>query len=87
MLGLNTYADPWVLQSLLSGDSLGWVDSQHLVDQIFSLRSHRVPFWGGKLNTPTHSHTDIKHMTHLAEVSPRKMDLMSFTGPRSALLE
>lgn len=46
-----TYADPWVLQSLLGSDSLGGVDSQHLVDQIFSLRSHRVPLWGGKLKT------------------------------------
>lgn len=45
----STYADPWVLQSLLGGDSLGWVDRQHLVDQIFSLRSHRVPLRGGEL--------------------------------------
>ena len=51
---LCTHADPWVLQSLLGSDSLGWVDSQHLVDQVFSLRGHRVPLWGGKLK---HIHT------------------------------
>lgn len=50
-----TYADPWVLQSLLGSDSLGWVDSQHLVDQIFSLGSHRVPLWGRKLKR-IHTH-------------------------------
>lgn len=48
-LDVCTYADPWVLQSLLGSDSLGRVDCQHLVDQIFSLRSHSVPLWGGKL--------------------------------------
>lgn len=55
-----TYADPWVLQSLLGCDSLGWVDSQHLVDQIFSLRSHRVPLRGGELKD-THTHAFPTH--------------------------
>lgn len=55
VLDACTYADPWVLKSLLGSDSLGWVDSQHLVDQIFSLRSHRVPLWGRKLKR-IHTH-------------------------------
>lgn len=50
-----TYADPWVLQRLLGCDSFSWVDGQHLVDQIFRLRSHRVPLWGRKLKRNTHA--------------------------------
>lgn len=59
-----TYADPWVLQSLLGSDSFGWVDSQHLVDEIFSLRSHRVPLWGGKLKS-IHTHTCPHNMSNI----------------------
>lgn len=49
----DTYADPWVLEGLLSCDPLGWVDGQHLVDQVFGLWSDRVPLWGRKLRTQT----------------------------------
>lgn len=45
----DTHADPWVFQSLLRRDSLGWIDGQHLIDEVFGFRGNRVPFWGGKL--------------------------------------
>lgn len=53
-----TYADPWVLQGLLSRDPLGWVDGQHLVDQVFGLWGDGVPLRGRELEqqhkgTPT----------------------------------
>ena len=47
--GTGTYADPWVFEGLLRGDPLGWVDGQHLVDQVLGLRGHRVPLGGWKL--------------------------------------
>lgn len=46
---MNTYADPWVFEGLFGSDSLGWVDGQHLVNQVLCLGSHRVPLWGGEL--------------------------------------
>lgn len=45
----DTYADPWVLEGLLSSDPLGWVDRQHLVDQVFGLWGDCVPLWGWEL--------------------------------------
>lgn len=51
-----THTDPRVFQSLLGRDSFGWVDGQHLVDQVFGLRSHRVPLWGGKLQDGNEQH-------------------------------
>lgn len=45
----NTHADPRVFQSLLSRDSLGWIDSQHLIDEVFGFRGDRVPLWRGEL--------------------------------------
>lgn len=47
--GGDTYADPWVLEGLLSSDPLGWVDGQHLVDQVFGLGGDCVPLRGGEL--------------------------------------
>lgn len=52
----DTYADPWVLEGLLSCDPLGWIDGQHLVDQVFGLWSDRVPLWGRELKQPTEPH-------------------------------
>ena len=45
----ETYADPGVLESLSGGDSLRGVDSQHLIDQVFGIWGHCVPFRRGKL--------------------------------------
>lgn len=55
----DTHTDPRVLQSLLGSDSLSRVNSQHLVDEIFGLWSHRVPLWGGKLN-PTRARPHMR---------------------------
>ena len=40
----DIYADPWVFEGFGGRDALGGVDSQHLIDQIFGVRCHRVPF-------------------------------------------
>lgn len=45
----NTHADPRVFQSLLRRDSLGWIDGQHLIDEVFGFRGDRVPLWRGEL--------------------------------------
>ncbi len=52
----DTYADPWVLEGLLSGDPLGWVDGQHLVNQVFGLWGDCVPLWGRKLKGQAEPH-------------------------------
>lgn len=44
-----TYADPWVLQSLVGRDALGRVDGQHLVDEVFGFRGNGVPLGGWEL--------------------------------------
>ena len=41
----DTYTDPWMLESLVSCDTLCRVYGQHLVDQVLGFRSHRVPLW------------------------------------------
>lgn len=38
-----------MLEGLLSGDPLGWVDGQHLVDEVFGLRGDSVPLRRRKL--------------------------------------
>lgn len=45
----NTHEDPRVFQSLLGHDSLGWIDGQHLIDEVFGFRGDRVPLWRGEL--------------------------------------
>lgn len=40
-----TYADPRMLERLISSDSLRWVDGQHLVDEVFGLWGNGVPLW------------------------------------------
>lgn len=45
----DTYADPGVFECVGGRHSLGWVNGQHLIDQVFGLGGHRVPLWGGKL--------------------------------------
>lgn len=45
----KTYADPGVFECICGSDSLGWINGQHLVDQVFGLWSHRVPLWGWEL--------------------------------------
>lgn len=49
----DTYADPWVLEGLLSSDPLGWVDGQHLVDKVLSLWGDCVPLWRRELQRQT----------------------------------
>lgn len=51
--GGAAYADPGVFEGLLSSDSLGRVDGQHLVDQVLRLWRHCVPLWGWKLRRKT----------------------------------
>lgn len=46
---MSTYADPRVFEGLFGSDSLGWVNGQHLVDQVLCLWSHCVPLWGREL--------------------------------------
>lgn len=46
---VNTYADPRMFEGLFSSDSLGWVNGQHLIDQVLSLWSHCVPLGGWEL--------------------------------------
>ena len=43
---LNTYTDPGVLERLIGTDPLWGIDCQHLVDEIFGLRSDSVPLRG-----------------------------------------
>lgn len=38
-----------MLEGLLCGDSLSWVDGQHLVDEVLGLRGDRVPLRRRKL--------------------------------------
>lgn len=45
----DTYADPGVFECVGGRHSLGWVDGQHLIDQVFGLGGHCVPLWRGKL--------------------------------------
>lgn len=55
----DTYADPWMLEGLLSCDPFGWIDGQHLVDQVFGLWSDCVPLWGRELKRPTEPRLNI----------------------------
>lgn len=61
---VNTYADPWVFEGLLSSDSLGWVNRQHLVDQVLRLGGHSVPLWRWELRIGETSRC-INRMTFL----------------------
>lgn len=45
-----TYADPGVFEGLSGSDAFTGVDGEHLVDQIFGLRSYSVPLWGWELS-------------------------------------
>lgn len=45
----DTYADPGVFERVGGRHSLGGVNGQHLIDQVFGLGGHRVPLWRGKL--------------------------------------
>lgn len=56
-----TYADPWVLQGLMGRDTLGGVDGQHLVDEVFGFRSYGVPLRGWELR---------KEVGHRARLKP-----------------
>lgn len=38
-----------MFEGLFGSDSLGWVNGQHLVDQVLRLWSHCVPLWGREL--------------------------------------
>lgn len=41
----KAHRDPGVLKGLSGRDAFGWVDGQHLIDQILGFRGNRVPFW------------------------------------------
>ena len=56
--GGGTYADPWVFEGLLRGDPLGWVDGQHLVDQVLGFGGHRVPLRRRELQRQTERESD-----------------------------
>ena len=56
--GGGTYADPWVFEGLLRGDPLGWVDGQHLVDQVLGFGGHRVPLRRWELQRQTERESD-----------------------------
>ena len=45
-----TYADPGVFERLCGSDAFTGVDGEHLVDQVFGLRSYGVPLWGWELS-------------------------------------
>lgn len=49
-----TYTDPGVLQRFRCCDTFRWVDGEHLIDEVFCFRSHRIPLWGGKLKKKNH---------------------------------
>lgn len=55
--GGNTYADPWVLERFLCGDSLGRVYGEHLIDEVFGFRSNCVPL--GRWKLPEETKTTI----------------------------
>lgn len=78
LLVVYTYADPWVLQRLLGSDSLGRVDSKHLVDQIFSLRGHGVPLRGRELKrirSHAFPHTHIQPMSDtMPDLKPQRWE-------------
>jgi hypothetical protein len=56
-----TYRYPWVLESLECGDSLVWVHSQHLIDQVFGLRCDCVPLGLWILSEEKKRKEDHKH--------------------------
>ena len=47
--GGRTHRNPGVFEDLRGCDALHGVDGQHFVDEILSLWSNSVPFWGRKL--------------------------------------
>lgn len=47
----GSHRDPGMFERLGSCDAFGRVDGQHLIDEIFGFRSHRVPLRGRKLGS------------------------------------
>lgn len=41
----KAHRDPGVLEGLSGRDAFGWVDGQHLIDQILGFWGNGVPFW------------------------------------------
>jgi hypothetical protein len=41
----DAHRDPGVLEGLGGCDAFGWVDGQHLIDQVLGFWRDRVPFW------------------------------------------
>ena len=82
----DIYADPWVFEGFGGRDALGGVDSQHLIDQIFGVRCHRVPFRRRILIKGTRlllgqitKHTSMRELRHRLQLwSVRTID----AGPR-----
>ncbi len=83
---MNTYADPWVFEGLLSSDSLGWVNSQHLVDQVLCLWSHCVPLWGWKLRKTVQQVTVTVGKEHSNLLKQSENSMISTRLVRSLLL-
>lgn len=46
---IETHRDPGVFERLGRCDPFGRIDGQHLINEIFGFRSHRVPLRRGKL--------------------------------------
>lgn len=45
----DSHRDPGVFERLGRRDPFGWIDGQHLVDEVFGFGSHRVPLGRRKL--------------------------------------
>lgn len=45
----ESHRDPGVFERLSCCDPFGWIDGQHLINEIFGFRSHCVPLRRGKL--------------------------------------
>lgn len=52
----KTYADPGVFEGFSSCDTFRGIDSQHLINQIFSFRGHGVPLRRRKLHLEIKQH-------------------------------
>lgn len=55
----DTYADPGVFECIGGRHSLGRVNGQHLIDQVFGLGGHCVPLWRGKLFNDRHNENHL----------------------------
>lgn len=67
----NAYADPGVFEGFSSCDAFGRIDSQHLINQIFSFRGHCVPLRRRKLHREIRQHNNVSFNHFVILGSPR----------------